>query len=104
MTGDLTPGAPRAPGSPAEPGVPPEPEAYLVERLREAVAHDPRVAALGISVRVVAGRVVLTGDVATPERKAAVSEVVAPLIEGLILVNELTVTIPTVTDGAEQIA
>ncbi len=81
-----------------------EPEAYLVERVREALAHDPRVAQLGISVRVLGDRVLLTGDVATPERKAAAGEVVRPLLEGRALENGLTVTTLAETNDEEQIA
>ena len=80
-----------------------EPEAYLVERVREALAHDPRVAELGIRVRVAGDTVLLTGDVATPERKEAVSEVVAPLLEGRRLENGLTVATLDETDTEETI-
>jgi hypothetical protein len=68
-----------------------EPDAYLVARVREALAHDPRVAELGISVTVAGDSVLLTGEVATPERKAAVTEVVQPLLEGRRLSNGVTV-------------
>ena len=81
-----------------------EPEAYLVERVREALAHDPRVDQLGISVSVLGDRVLLTGYVATHERKAAAGEVVRPLLEGRALENGLTVTTLAETNGEEQIA
>ncbi len=81
-----------------------EPEAYLVERVREALAHDPRVSELGISVRVAGDRVLLTGDVATPERKAAATDVVAPLLGGRTLENGLTVANLAETDAEETIA
>ena len=80
-----------------------EPEAYLVERVRQALAHDARVAELGISVTVHGETVFLTGDVATPERKAAVAEVVQPLIAGRTLQNGLTVTKLTESDAEETI-
>jgi osmotically-inducible protein OsmY len=80
-----------------------EPDAYLVERVREALAHDPRIAELGVCVRVSGERVIVTGDVATPERKAAVSEVVRPLIGGRTLENGLTVTSFAITDSEEQL-
>ena len=53
-----------------------EPTEYLAGRLQDALAHDPRVAALDVHVRVAGGAVYLTGTVPTPERQAAV-EVVA---------------------------
>ncbi len=78
----------------------PEPAAYLVERIREALAHDARVAELGISVAVVGDKVLVTGEVATPERRAAVAEVVTPLLDGRQLHNGVTVT--TLTESADR--
>ena len=80
-----------------------EPTAYLVERVREALAHDPRVSELGISVTVTGEAVLLTGDVATPERKAAVGEVVEPLLEGRTLHNGVTVASLTEVDTTEDL-
>jgi len=85
-------------------GGPAEPAAYLVERLREALAHDPRVAELGISVTVSGDAVLLTGYVATPERKAAVTEVVEPLLEGRTLHNGVTVATLAEVDTREELA
>jgi osmotically-inducible protein OsmY len=68
-----------------------EPDAYLVERIREALAHDPRVAELGVSVTVAGDNVLLTGNVATAERRAAVDAIVAPLVGDKILHNGMTV-------------
>ena len=81
-----------------------EPEAYFVERLREALAHDPRVAELGVSVRMAGGRVFLSGEVATPERKVAAAEVLGPLLEGRTLENGLTIATLTESDSEEPIA
>lgn len=80
-----------------------EPDAYVVEHIREALAHDPRVAELGITVSVSGGTVFLTGDVATPERKEAVAEVVRPLVRGRLLHNALTVAVPIETEDQETI-
>ena len=81
-----------------------EPAAYLVERVREALAHDSRVSELGISVTVTGDSVMLTGDVATPERKSAVAEVVEPLLEGRTLHNAVTVATMTEVDAKEELA
>ena len=81
-----------------------EPTVYLVERVREALAHDPRVAELGIAVTVSGDSVLLTGDVATPERKAVVSEVVEPLVEGRTLHNSVTVASLAEVDVEENLA
>ncbi|MGH9280138.1 MAG: BON domain-containing protein [Acidimicrobiales bacterium] len=82
----------------------PEPHAYLTERIREALAHDPAVAELGISVSVSGGRVLLTGDVATGDRRRAVEQAVAPLVGDLELHNGITVTSASEADGEEVIS
>jgi hypothetical protein len=46
----------------------PPADAYLAERIRTALAQDPRVNELGIQVVIVGGRAVVTGSVATAER------------------------------------
>lgn len=78
-----------------------EPDAYLVERIREALAHDPSVAELGISVRVTPDMVFLTGDVGTAERREAVAAAVEPLAEGRTVRNGVTV-VPVAEAGAEE--
>ena len=80
-----------------------EPEVYLVERIREALAHDASVAELGIGVTVAGDYILLTGDVATHERKAAATEVVEKLAEGRTVHNSLTVTVADETDARESI-
>ncbi len=57
----------------SEPAVPAE--AYVVERVRTALAEDPRVGELGIIVSFEDGRLVLAGEVATAERRVAVETV-----------------------------
>jgi osmotically-inducible protein OsmY len=80
-----------------------QPDAYLVERIRHILANDPRVAELGICVSVAGDRVLLTGEVATPERKRTVADVVAPLTEGRRLHNGLAVSTLSETDEWEAI-
>ena len=82
----------------------PEPDAYLIERVREALAHDQRVSELGISVQVAGERVLLRGEVATSERKAAATEIVAPLLGDRTLENGLTVATLGEAGDEEQIA
>jgi osmotically-inducible protein OsmY len=64
---------------------------YLVGRLEEALAADARVNALDIHVMVRGGRVHLTGQVTTEERRAAVARVVAELQPELEVHNEVSV-------------
>jgi osmotically-inducible protein OsmY len=70
----------------------PQPDGYLCERVRQALASDPRVGELGIDVRVAGGRVFLTGQVATPERQQAISAVVAELLPDHDVHNDVSVT------------
>ncbi len=79
------------------------PDVYLVARVREALAHDPRVGGLGIAVTVAGDKLLLRGDVATPERKAAAAEVVRPLLEGRTLENALTVVTVSEAEAEETI-
>ena len=68
-----------------------EPKQYVVERVHRALAQDPRVSALDVEVTLAGGRVFLTGDVPTQERKDAISVVVAELLPGHQVCNETTV-------------
>jgi osmotically-inducible protein OsmY len=64
---------------------------YLVARLRDALAHDGRVAALDINVRIVGDDVFLTGQVTSPARRDAVHAVVHDFAPGLTVHNQLDV-------------
>lgn len=71
----------------------PEPAEYLERRAHEALAHDPRVQELDLRVKVVNGleHVLVSGCVATPERRDAVTDVLAELLPGTTVVNEVDV-------------
>jgi osmotically-inducible protein OsmY len=69
-----------------------EPEDYAIQRVRDALAADERVAEMGVQVRTVAGKVFLTGQVATPERQQAVGEVAAEVLPDYEVHNETVVT------------
>jgi hypothetical protein len=58
------------------------PDEYLVAHAGEALATDPRTAELELDIQVDGREVVVTGTVATPERQAAVGEVVAKALPG----------------------
>jgi osmotically-inducible protein OsmY len=64
---------------------------YLVGKLQHALAIDQRVNMLDVKVTVRGGKIHLTGEVATEERRRAVAEVVAELLPGAEVRNELTV-------------
>ena len=70
-----------------------EPEDYAIQRLRDALVTDQRVAEMGVQVRMVAGKVFLTGQVATPERQQAVGAVATEVLPEYEVHNETGVTV-----------
>ena len=68
-----------------------EPEDYAIQRLRDALATDERVGEMGVQVRMVAGKVFLTGQVATAERRHAVGTVAAEVLPDYEIHNETDV-------------
>ena len=69
-----------------------EPEDYAAQRVRDALAADGRAGEMAVRVHAVAGKVFLTGEVATPERRDAVGAVAAEVLPGYELHNETVVT------------
>ncbi|HEX2041876.1 MAG TPA: BON domain-containing protein [Acidimicrobiales bacterium] len=65
-------------------------DAYVAERVRTALAADPRAGELGIAVTVEEGRLVLTGEVATAERRAAVEAVAREQAPGSDIDNRVS--------------
>ena len=70
-----------------------EPDDYAIQRLRDALATDERVAEMGVQVRMAAGKVFLTGQVATPERQQAVGTVATEVLSDYEIHNETVVTV-----------
>jgi hypothetical protein len=64
---------------------------YLVARLEEALAVDGRVNALDIHITITHGRVHLTGEVTTEERRAAVQRVAEEVLPHLVVRNDISV-------------
>ena len=81
-----------------------EPEGYAIERLRDALAADERVAEMGVQVRIAAGKVFLTGQVPTEERQRAVGVVAAEVLPEYEVHNETVVTEIIDTPRVEQIS
>jgi hypothetical protein len=72
-------------------GHPPPADAYLAERIRTALAQDPRVNELGVQVTIVGTQAFITGSVATVERQAAIALVVREQFPQVSLRNDVTV-------------
>ena len=68
-----------------------EPTPYVVARVREALAHDTRVAALDMQVRIVGSELFLTGMVSSEARRAAAEGVVRATVPELRIHNQLDV-------------
>ncbi len=64
---------------------------YLIGRIQQALATDPRTGELELDVRIAGGRIFLTGSVVTEERCHAVEEVVREVVPDLAVSNELSV-------------
>lgn len=76
-----------------------EPDQYLIERVREALAEDPRVGELYVQVTIAGGKVFLAGSVATAERQKAISDLVQELLPDYEI-NNLT-TVSSLSDPEE---
>ena len=79
------------------------PTPYVVARLREALAHDARVAALDIQIRIVGDDVFLTGSVSTSARRDAIDAVVHEVAPELRVHDQLDVLSADAPAGHEEI-
>jgi hypothetical protein len=69
-----------------------EPLPYVIAHLHEAILKDPRFTDQAVEIDVVESRIVLRGEVATPERRAGILALVAELLPDAIVVDDLCVT------------
>jgi hypothetical protein len=64
---------------------------YLIGRIQQALATDPRTGELELDVRVAGSRIFLSGSVATEDRCGAVEEVVREVAPAYEVANHLSV-------------
>jgi hypothetical protein len=81
-----------------------EPPQYLVQRLRRAIAEDPRTAELGVQVRVRGKVVFLTGEVVTRQRCEQLARVVAEAAPELTVRNDVHVVPASVPNDREELS
>jgi osmotically-inducible protein OsmY len=77
---------------------------YLPEAIREKLIHDPRVAEQDLTVHVTEHRVLLGGNVASPQLKQRITEVAQELLPGYDVVNETTIVSATEPDREEPVS
>ena len=77
---------------------------YLAETIREKLIHDSRVAEQDLKVEVQAKRVMLGGNVASPQLKQRITEVAKELLPGYEVVNETTVVSAAEPDSEEPVS
>lgn len=77
---------------------------YEQERIRQALATDPRVGEPELSVDVVAGRVLVTGSVPSERVREAIDRVVAEIAPDATLDNRVTVPSTDEPSGEEAIS
>jgi osmotically-inducible protein OsmY len=66
-------------------------DGYTAEHIHQALASDERVSEPELRVKIVNGRVIVTGEIHTEERRAAVPDVVHDVDPGLAVDNQTTV-------------
>ena len=86
-----------------EPARSEEPPQYVAERIREALAGDPRVGELDVHVRIAGKKVFLNGYVGTEERRTAITQIVEALVPGSRVFNETNVHNPTESSDQERL-
>jgi osmotically-inducible protein OsmY len=80
-----------------------EPADYVIGRVQDALAHDPRTMELGIDVTLSGDRAVLTGTVASPDQRDAIGRVTAEMAPGYQVVNDVTVMASGEAGEAEEL-
>lgn len=66
-----------------------DPPQYLVAQLRHSLAVDPRTVEQGVRVEVRGRTVYLSGEVATAQRRSALTQVVAELVPDMEVRNDV---------------
>jgi len=64
---------------------------YLIGKLQDALATDPRVNLLDVKINVCGGKIHLTGEALTEERRNAVADVVSEVAPDVEVRNEIIV-------------
>jgi hypothetical protein len=68
-----------------------QPDEYLIGRIQEALARDPRTHKQDVRVAIVAGAIRLSGQTTTEERRRAVESLVCEMCPERAVYNELAI-------------
>jgi hypothetical protein len=84
----------------------PVPEAYVVQRVEDALANDDRVGELGLAASVEGNELVVRGAVSNPVRKEGVAPVAREVVDALqadLSVRDETDVPPNVAPEGEEV-
>jgi len=81
-----------------------EPDDYLIGRVQEALARDPRVNEMNVEIAVAGQELFISGTVPTEERRKAISLVVAELLPDRDIHNQVTVVAVSEPTEAEELS
>jgi hypothetical protein len=81
----------------------PPSDPYLVAHIRERLAQDPRANVLDIQVEAQGRRLILSGPVASEDRRKAITELVHELAPAHDTVDRMTLTGDLEPDDAEDV-
>lgn len=79
-------------------------DTYDTEHIREALIQDHRVNELDVQVRMVGQTLVVTGNVASQQRRDAITDVVAELAPGVAIRNDISVNDLSEPAGQEVVS
>lgn len=68
-----------------------EPDRYVIADARSLLAEDPRVGELSLTIELVAGKLCVSGTVASEARRAAIEAVLGERFPDLQVVDQTTV-------------
>jgi hypothetical protein len=81
-----------------------EPDHYLIQRVRDGLAKDPSVAELDLHVRLLGKRLIVSGNVSTAERRAAVATAAERLAPGYEVHNDTVIPTRVEVDQNEELS
>ena len=77
---------------------------YLPEHIRERLIHDPRVAEQDLKVEVKENKVMLGGNVSSPQIRERITEVLHEIAPGYEIINETNVVSASEPEGEEPVS